>query len=422
MKHPMKIALVCPYNMFERQGGVQQLVTHLHDGLVSQGHSAKIITQRPSGYKGDTPKDYIFFGKVRDFRAGFGVSGDWGMPADREEIDRILQAEQFDVINFHEPWMPILAWQMLKHSKAAHVGTFHANLTDNTAAKSWVNVFTPYGRGIGQKMHVITAVSPAPAAVLLNKVNHKSRAEKRLTENIKYIPNGIDLKIYKPPKKRLPLNGPNTKTVVYVGRLDRRKGVDKLIKAFAVLSTKLPNAYLIIAGEGPRRNQLEQQVESLNLKNVRFSGYVEDEEKRRLMGNADVFCSPAMFGESFGIVLIEAMAMGAPVVAGRNSGYINVLTGHGKLGLVDAQATEDFAARLELLLTDDKLNRLLRSWGLNEVKRYDYPKVIEKYEAVYNEALSLAVEERNGKLAAKENETRPKRLFVRRLFVRRHAR
>ena len=416
----MKIGLVCPYNMFERPGGVQQLVTHLHEGLAKKGHSVKVITQRPSGFKNEPPKDYIFFGKVRDFRGGLGVSGDWGMPADREEIDRILQHENFDVINFHEPWMPILAWQMLKHSKAAHVGTFHANLMDNTAGKGWVNVFLPYGRGIGQKMHVLTAVSPTPAALLQNKVNRKSRAEKRLIENIKFIPNGIDLKVYKPPKKRLPLNGPNTKTVVYVGRLDRRKGVDWLIKAFAALMHKMPSAYLIIAGEGPRRNQLEQLAETLRIKNIRFTGYVDDEEKRRLMGNADLFCSPAMFGESFGIVLTEAMAMGAPVIAGRNSGYINVLKDQGMLGLVDAKATEDFAGRLELVLTNDKISRMLRSWGLHEVKQYDYSRVIDQYEAAYQEALQIAIGDHIDHSKASED-AQARKPFIRRLLIRRHA-
>lgn len=415
----MKIGLVCPYNMFERPGGVQQLVMHLHDGLAKKGHQVKIITQRPSGFKGEVPKDYIFFGKVRDFRGGLGVSGDWGMPSDREEIDKILQQENFDVINFHEPWLPILAWQMLKHSKAAHVGTFHANLIDNTVGKGWVNVFLPYGRGIGQKMHVLTAVSPTPAALLHNKANHKSRAEKRLIENIKYIPNGIDLKAYKPPKRRLPLNGPDTKTVVYVGRLDRRKGVEWLIRAFALLAERMPNAHLIIAGEGPRRYQLEQLAESLSIKNMRFAGFVDDEEKRRLMGNADIFCSPAMFGESFGIVLIEAMAMGAPVVAGRNDGYANVMKGHGRLGMVDAKATEDFAARLELILTDDKISRLLRAWGLHEVRQYDYPKVIDQYEAAYQEAVVIAGGERGGRTETEDEKA--KKPFIRRLLVRRHA-
>ena len=421
MKHPLKIALVCPYNMFERAGGVQQLVMNLHDGLVKKGHDVKVITQRPAGFKGEVPKDYILFGVTRNFDGGFGVSGNWGMPADGGEMGEILEHEDFDVINFHEPWMPLLAWQMLKRSKAAHVGTFHANLVDGTAAKSWVNVFLPYGRGIGQKMHVLTAVSLAPASLLLSKMNHKSASEKRLIENMRYIPNGIDLKAYRPPKKRLPLNGPNTKTVVYVGRLDRRKGVEWLLRAFAALEAKMPNAYLIIAGEGPRRERLEQLADSLDIKNIRFSGYVDDDEKRRLMGHADAFCSPAMFGESFGIVLIEAMAMGAPVVAGRNSGYTNVLKSSGQLGLVDSKATDDFADRLFLVMNDDKISRLLRAWGLNEVKQYDYPKIIDQYEAAYGDAVKLAAKERNGKKSEAKDEA-GKRPFIHRILIRRHAR
>lgn len=415
----MKVALVCPYNMFERTGGVQQLVTHLHDGLTKKGHEVKIITQRPAGFKGEVPEDYILFGTSRNFKGGLGTNGNWGMPADGNEISKILKSEKFDVINFHEPWLPVLAWQMLKHSKAAHVGTFHANLSDMTAAKSWVNVFLPYGRGIGQKMHVITAVSPAPAAVLVDKVNHNSSAEKKLVENIRYIPNGIELKIYKPPKKRQPLNGPDTKTVVYIGRLERRKSIDRLIRAFAVLSQRIPNAYLIIAGEGQSREKLEQLAHTLEIENIHFSGYVDDEEKRRLMGNADIFCSPAMFGESFGIVLIEAMATGAPVVAGRNSGYVNVLTGSGRLGLVDAKSSEDFAARLELILTDDKINRLLRSWGLREVKKYDYPKVVDQYEAAYKEAVRLAGQKNSRKPVVESDAKKP---FINRILIRRHAR
>ncbi len=412
----MKIALVCPYNMFERTGGVQQLVTHLHDGLVQKGHIVKVITQKPSGFSGKIPDDYILFGVSRNFNGGLGVSGNWGMPSDGDEIGSILRKEKFDVINFHEPWMPILAWQMLKHSKAAHVGTFHANLIDSTAAKSWVNVFLRYGRGIGQKMHVLTAVSPAPAALLLNKAN--TVAEKKLISNIKYIPNGIDLKHYKPPKKRLPLNGPDTKTIVYVGRLDQRKGVDMLIKAFGIIQKQLPNTYLIIAGEGPKRTKLEQQAKYLKINNIHFTGYVDEVEKRRLMGNGDVFCAPATYGESFGIVLVEAMAMGTPVVAGRNAGYINVLSGHGSIGLVDPKATEDFANRIMIFMSDDKLAGMLRSWGLREVKKYDYPIIINQYLAAYREALVAVTDERNGKA---KDEPKQKKLF-RRILVRRQPR
>lgn len=414
----MKIALVCPYNMFESMGGVQQLVMHLHEGLSKKGHSVRIITPRPPGFKGEIPRDYIILGNTTNFSAGFGASGNWGLPADSKEIGEILTREDFDVINFHEPWAPLLAWQMIKQSNAAHVGTFHANLLDRPSTSSWVSVFTPYARNLGQKMHVITAVSPAPAALLIQKAT--TDFEKRLVSNIHYIPNGIDLRLYKPPKKRLPLNGPDSKTFLYVGRLDRRKNVESLLKAFALIEQRTNNSYLIIAGDGSRRAGLEQQAKTLGIKNVHFSGYVSEDEKRRLMGNADVFCSPAMIGESFGIVLTEAMAMGCPVVAGRNSGYINVLTGLGRIGLIDAKATEDFAERLMVIASDDKLNRMLRGWGLAEVKKYDYPKVINQYESAYKEALRIR-DEGNKPAQAKEHE-KANRKLIRRVLIRRHAR
>lgn len=372
--------------MFERTGGVQQVVKHLHDGLSKKGHEVKIITQRPSGFKGTVPEDYILLGTTRDFKGGFGVAGNWGMPINGEEIEQVLDREKFDVINFHEPWAPILAWSMLPYSAAAHVGTFHANLIDSVAAKSWPRIFTPYARGIGARMHMLTAVSHAPASLLISKATKKF--EKELIRNMNYIPNGVDLKLYKPFKKRQPLSGPNTKTVVYVGRLDRRKGIHWLLRAFAVLQAEMPNAHLIVAGEGSYRSRLDDIVATEKLRNVEFVGYVSDEEKRRLMGNADVVCAPSLNGESFGIVLLEAMAMGAPLLAGNNLGYINVMTGHGRIGLIDPKATTDFANRLSVFLTDEGLRKLLRGWNLAEVKKYDYDKIIDQYEAAYHEALA----------------------------------
>src|SRR3989344_1693416 len=115
MKHPLKIALVCPYNMLDRPGGVPQVVMHLHNGLKKKGYDVKVITQRPSSYKGEAPEDYILFGVSRNFKGGLGTNGNWRMPSDREEIARVLEKEKFDVINFHEPWLPMLAWQMVKH-------------------------------------------------------------------------------------------------------------------------------------------------------------------------------------------------------------------------------------------------------------------------------------------------------------------
>lgn len=416
----MKIGLVCPYDMFERQGGVQQLVTHLADGLRSRGHEVKIVTPRPAGFKGKVPEGTVLLGNSTklNISPGLGTVGAWTFDIPDADVKELIDKEKFDVINFHEPWAPILARQILNRSREAHVATFHANFVDSMAGKSLVNLFLPYGRGIGRKMQVFTAVSAAPAQALISKASNFKDAS--LVENIKYIPNGIDLKIYKPFKKRSPLNGPGTRTIVYVGRLEDRKGVDLLLKAFAELVAESPNTYLTIAGEGRQRKQLEQYVRTNDVRNVSFLGYISDEQKRQLMGNADLVCAPAMYGESFGIVLVEAMAMGAPVVAGNNIGYRTVLTGRGRMGLVDATSTLDFKNRLSLVLDDKKVQEMMRLWGLGEVRQYDYPKIVQAYEAAYKEAIRI-----HRQLKPKDNRknepARVKKAF-RRLSLRRYAR
>ncbi len=410
----MKIGLVCPYNMFEHQGGVQQLVAHLAEGLIKKGHQVKVITPRPAKYNDNAPKDYILLGTSRRISAGMATSGDVTYDLDPTDVKNLLDTEKFDVINFHEPWAPMLARQILLKSTAAHVGTFHANLNDSAAGRSFVNVFLPYGRGIGDKMHVLTAVSDASAAVLKNK-----GAGLEKVRNIRYIPNGIDTKLYKVPKKRVALSGKGTKSILYVGRLERRKGVELLIKAFAVLQREMPEVHLIIAGEGNRRTYLEQLTHTLKLEHVQFVGYVSDEHKRYLMGNADLLCSPAMFGESFGIVLVEGMAMGTPTIGGNNNGYASVLCGHGRLGLVDAEASLDFANRMAIFLSDQAIRKIWREWASSEVKKYDYNRVVEQYELAYRGAVALAGAENK---TTKENRgTNRFAKISNRLSVRRHA-
>lgn len=418
----MKIALVCPYNMFERPGGVQTLVIALAEGLKSRHHEVKIITPRPTGFKGKVPEGYILLGNTTKFNpAMMGTTGAWTFDIDEKEVGEVLEAEKFDVINFHEPWAPILARQILQISQTAHVGTFHANFADSMVAKSIVNMFIPYGRGIGKKMHVFTAVSPAPASVLINKSPNNNRRAAELVKNIKYIPNGVDNSLYKPPKKRTPLSGPGTKTIVYVGRLEKRKGVEWLVKAFKLLSDEMPHAYLLIGGEGGHRSRLEQMVKTYNIPNVNFLGYVTEEQKRHLMSNADVFCAPAMFGESFGIVVIEAMASGAAIIAGRNIGFTTVVSGRGRLGLVDSEATEDFASRLSVFLNDETINRLARQWSLNEIKKYDYSKIVDQYEEAYRAALSQWRADRHLNGDNAKNEKKLAKL-ARRLSLRRQPR
>src|SRR4051812_21937901 len=124
----MRIALVCPYNMFERAGGVQQQVIHLYRELKKRGHTVKVITPKPIGFEGDVPEDYILLGSLTNFNpfnSSMATSGTWSFDADADTVKAIFNKQKFDVLHFHEPWAPILGRQILQHSTAAHVGTFH---------------------------------------------------------------------------------------------------------------------------------------------------------------------------------------------------------------------------------------------------------------------------------------------------------
>lgn len=379
----MKIGLVCPYNMFERAGGVGEVVVHLHQGLVKRGHKVKIITPRPFSFEGTVPDDYILLGTSTKFNAGLATDGTWTFNAGGDEIKEVLETEKFDVINFHEPWAPILARQILQESETVHVGTFHANLIDSVAAKSLVNLFLPYGRGIGEKLDLVTAVSPAPAQVLIDK-----DPAHRLVKNIRYIPNGIDLETYQ-TKPSTALKHPKMKSILFVGRLEGRKGVKYLLRAYQELCQRNDRVQLMIAGSGPDEDKLRDYVSEQEIPRVTFLGYISDKDKIHHLHRADVFCSPATRGESFGVVLLEAMAAGCPVIAGDNIGYQSVMQGTGAISLVNPKDTVDFARRLEIMLFNEDVRKLWLSWARGYVKRYDYKYVVEQYENAYKTAIKL---------------------------------
>jgi phosphatidyl-myo-inositol alpha-mannosyltransferase len=377
----MKIALVCPYDMIGHSGGVQQIVMHQAEGLRARGHKVKIITPRPNKLKGEAPEGYIFLGNSRKIKAGLATAGDISVEIDGTEIDDVLNREEFDIINLHEPWIPVLARQITMRSNAALVGTFHANLSDSLAGKSLANMFSAYGRGIYEKMHLLTAVSESAAGILLSKL-----PEDELVKNIRYIPNGIDLMKYSttPPNA---IRNPSIKTILFIGRLEGRKGLKYLIRAYAELVRHRDDVQLYIAGKGQDEKKLRDYVRDNDIPRVTFIGYISDEDKIYHLHKADVFCSPAHRGESFGIVLLEAMAAGCPTVAGDNSGYSSVMKEFGAISLVNPLDIVDFARRLEIFLYEEDLRKLWLKWANKYVKQYDWKPIIDQYEDAYKEAL-----------------------------------
>lgn len=368
----MKIGLVCPYSM-ARGGGVQEIVMAMQTELIKRGHDVKIITPQPKDVSNVDTSGLLFVGTGNDLRSPMGTTADFSTSNGGEEIEQMLQEEQFDILHFHEPWQPILSRQILSRSNTVNIATFHAKLPDTVMSKTIEKVITPYTKSILKYIDMMTAVSE-PASDYVRQLTRKK---------IHLVSNGIDLNRYKPDRKAKFADP----TIFYVGRLEKRKGVKYLLNAFAMVENQMPNARLVIGGDGPDRRKLEVRAAELGLKNVEFLGYIDDDEKIRYMQSADVCCAPAIYGESFGIVLIEALACGTPVVAGANPGYASVLTGRGALGLVNPYDEGDFARRLILHLQDPGLRDFWYEWSQEHVKQFDYAHVVDKYEALYMQAI-----------------------------------
>lgn len=374
----MKIGLICPYDV-SLGGGVKEVVLALQAELTRRGHDVYIITPEPREISREYANDrhMLFIGRASDLSAPAQHTTVQFSASLNEHIDALLDEYNFDILHFHEPWVPLLSRQIISRSKCLNIATSHAALPEGRMTRAVVRAVTPYARGVLKYIDEYTATSELATQYV------KSMGIK----NVNIIPIGINLKDYKQKAKLDPKN--KHKNIFYIGRLESRKGVTHLISAIAPLVEKHPEVRLTIAGNGPDRKKLIEQVEELGLKRyIKFVGYVSDEQKFDYMRKADLFCSPAIYGEGFGIVLLEAMASGLPTVAGNNPGYAQVMTGIGALSLVNPLDTGQFAHRLELMLYEKDLRRLWRDWAKAEIGQYDYRVITDQYEALYNEVLT----------------------------------
>lgn len=363
----MRIGIVCPYNYFI-PGGVQEHVRAQAKELTNRGHFVRIITPRPRQYHGDAPKGVVFIGQSRRIRAqstAFDVTPNVEIP----EIQELYNDLKLDVVHFHEPFIPFLLRQLVLYAPCPVVASFHAAMPETIVSRT-ISSLAPYLKPVLDQTDKILAVSPAATEQL--RGIHEGE--------VTYIPNGIDLHAYKDRKvERDPA------TIVFIGRLEKRKGARYLIDAFAQLKATRPDAILKIAGDGNLRKSLERYCLINNISDVQFLGFISEEEKQHLLSTCTLFCSPALYGESFGIVLLEAMALGAPIVAHANPGYSWVLKETGRLSLVNVEDTIEFARRLELLMEDASIRKTWLVWSKEYVKQFSYKQIVSEYEKVYTE-------------------------------------
>jgi phosphatidylinositol alpha-mannosyltransferase len=362
----VKIGLVCPY-IYPASGGVAQHVRFLYEGLRQRGHDVRILTAS-HGPQRASEGDIIRLGVGFSVPINASVGTLTFSPRYLTQIDDMLERERFDLLHFHEPFVPFLSLFLLRESTSVNIATFHAYAGFSPSYEFGSRAL----RGYAARLHGRIAVSAAARHFI----------DRYFPGDYKVIPNGVDVARFANavPIARWQDGTPN---VLFVGRHEPRKGLLDLLKAHRVLRRSGERSRLLIVGSGPQEREARRYVATRGLKGVEFLGRVSDAEKAQLYKTADVYVSPATGGESFGIVLLEAMAAGTPIVCSDIHGYKGVVR-RGREGLlVPPRQPRELAAAIDTLIDDPALRARMGAAGRQRAEDFSWPRVTAKVEDYY---------------------------------------
>ena len=368
----MRIGIACPYT-WDVPGGVQAHVRDLADHLIELGHTVSVLSPVDEPDAADLPPYLVPAGRAVPVPYNGSVARLVFGPLSLARTRRWLREGAFDVLHVHEPTVPSVSMLACFAASGPIVATFHTA----TARSRALQVFGTALQPALEKVIGRIAVSPAARRVV---VEH-------LGGDAVLIPNGVDVDRFDgaPP---LP-GGPDAPTVVFLGRIDEpRKGLAVLLEALPELVSLVPDVRLLVAGPGDADDVREAVPPSLRDR-VELLGRISEEDKPRVFASGDVYCAPNTHGESFGIVLVEAMAAGTPVVASDLEAFRRVLR-EGEAGvLVPVRDAGALAAALGALLQDPARREQLARAGRRTVQAYDWSSVTRSIVEVY-ETVALA--------------------------------
>lgn len=344
----MRVALVCPYDL-GKPGGVQDQVAMLARWLATRGHDPVVI-----GPGKDGPEPSVLVGRTVTIRANRSSAP---VSIDPRVVTRVRKAiEGADVVHVHEPFMPVVSLAATLTTSIPTVGTFHAD------APSWARRILASGRivtrSMASRLDVVTAVSDV------------ARSSVGVLADVRIIPNGLDIARFGASKK-------DPSSVVFVGRDDKRKGLSVLLEAWSRVREHHPSAHLRVVGAS----------RDTEIAGVEFLGRVSEETKASVLASSGIAVAPNTGGESFGIVIVEAMASGCAVIASALPAFISVLGGAGEL--VAVGDVDGLAGRIVTLLDDDERRSSKARAARERASLYGVDTVGRSYLDAYTDAIEV---------------------------------
>ncbi len=374
----MKVLLVSSA-FYPYPSGISEHVYYLAKELKNRGHRVKILTTNyPKRWKDEEVFDLsvIRVGRVillplnRSFATlpfGFEIPF---------FVKRFLEKEEFDIIHLHGLYPPEIGFWVLVFAKTTICCTFHTRGFKRLPFSQFASLsFRPYTKKLVGRI----AVSQAA----------KEWIEPFLPGEYRIIPNGVDTDRFSPNLiSREREDG--EKIILFVGRLDKRKGAHLAIESFPLIKKRFPKTRLLIVGQGPEERSLLPLVKKIDPKRINFLGYVSRKELPSFYASCDVYISPALGGESQGIVLLEAMACGKPVVASNIEGYREVVT-DGENGLLfNPKRVDELAEKVSLILKDGEFAKILGERARKRAEEYSWKRIAKRIEEYYLELLEKA--------------------------------
>lgn len=369
----MKILLVSPYD-YNYPGGVNHHVLRLEENFTRMGHEVKLVFPA-SGHKTPPRENITFIGRPIPIHASGSIVRSPVSPSlfFSKKIEEFLEREKFDIVHLHEPLFPPLTTGFLRKSRAVNIGTFHASRSRSWGYWFWKPLLRTWFARLDGKIAV--------SAAARDFISHY------FPDNYTIIPNGVDTAFFSdiPPIEEFRDGKVN---ILFVGRLEKRKGFRYLMEAYRLVKRENPQIRLLVVGPtGLSRRKYELLVRRYRLEDVVFAGYVPFEELLRYYHTADIFCSPATGNESFGMVLLEAMAASKPVIASNISGYAGLVQNGVEGLLVKPKDVKMLAGALDLLIKDKQLRESLGKAGRLKAEQYRWEHIAERVLAFYEEVL-----------------------------------